>query len=74
MLVSTKEKKFVGNFGHLKAKNANNNLEGLMNFTNELLETMTIYKLRDFAREMGVKAPTTKRRSQIIEELKIHSE
>ena len=45
-----------------------------MNFTNELLETMTIYKLRDFAREMGVKAPTTKRRSQIIEELNLIKE
>lgn len=33
------------------------------------LKTLGIHKLRDLARELGVKAPTTKRQSELIEEI-----
>ncbi len=33
------------------------------------LETLGIHKLRDLARELGVKAPTTKRQSELIDEI-----
>lgn len=42
-----------------------------MNLNDEYLATLTIYKLRDCARDMGVKAPTTKKRDELIEEMKL---
>lgn len=35
----------------------------------EIYEKMGIYYLRNLAREMGIKSPTTKKKSQIIDEI-----
>ena len=40
-----------------------------MIYTEDNIRELTIYKLRDIARNIGVKAPTTKKRDELIEEI-----
>lgn len=42
--------------------------EWASNYTKEDFNNMTIHNLRDFAREIGIKSPTTKKKEEIINE------